>query len=294
MSESCPVCGKEYSENVKKCDVCGFADEQGINRGWPIAEDAQNWIDTVVKPYREQWEKEREDARKKEAEQQARPAGSGNYGGGSGYTPAPAKKTSVGTIIWGVVIVGLIWLAGQCIEKCNSKPKPAKPISTTVTQPTQPAPLIYKIGDRGPAGGIVFYDKGNYSDGWRYLEAAPLDLQKADWVGETMSSTWREIGSGKENTQKITAMAGTSYGAAQSCKAYILNGYNDWFLPSSEELNLLYRNLKNKNWGSFSNDWYWSSSEKDGNYAWAWNFKDGSRSYREKNNLTLVRPVRQF
>ena len=26
----------------------------------------------------------------------------------------------------------------------------------------------------GPTGGDVFYDKGNYSDGWRYLESAPV------------------------------------------------------------------------------------------------------------------------
>ena len=30
---------------------------------------------------------------------------------------------------------------------------------------------MYKIRDRGPAGGYVFYDKGNASDGWQYLEA---------------------------------------------------------------------------------------------------------------------------
>jgi len=32
----------------------------------------------------------------------------------------------------------------------------------------------YMIGETGPAGGIVFHDKGSYSDGPRYLEAAPV------------------------------------------------------------------------------------------------------------------------
>jgi hypothetical protein len=40
MKELCPVCNTEYSQNVTKCEVCGFADEFGINRKWPIAEDA--------------------------------------------------------------------------------------------------------------------------------------------------------------------------------------------------------------------------------------------------------------
>jgi hypothetical protein len=40
----------------------------------------------------------------------------------------------------------------------------------------------YKIGDTGPAGGIVFYDKGFVSDGWRYLEATPAGTEfTADW-----------------------------------------------------------------------------------------------------------------
>lgn len=34
----------------------------------------------------------------------------------------------------------------------------------------------YEIGDTGPADGLVFYDKGYYSDGWRFLEAAPEDI----------------------------------------------------------------------------------------------------------------------
>ena len=42
--------------------------------------------------------------------------------------------------------------------------------------------IDYKIGDEGPAGGVIFYDKGEYSDGWRYLEAAPADLVLLDGV----------------------------------------------------------------------------------------------------------------
>jgi len=31
--------------------------------------------------------------------------------------------------------------------------------------------VTYNLRDEGPAGGWVFYDKGSYSDGWRYMEA---------------------------------------------------------------------------------------------------------------------------
>jgi hypothetical protein len=47
------------------------------------------------------------------------------------------------------------------------------PFDETIRQTLQEkygkAVLGYQIGDIGPAGGIIFYDKGSYSDGWRYL-----------------------------------------------------------------------------------------------------------------------------
>ena len=58
MKELCPVCKTEYSQNVTKCEVCGFTDELGINRKWIIVKDAENWIDTVVKPYHMRWHKQ--------------------------------------------------------------------------------------------------------------------------------------------------------------------------------------------------------------------------------------------
>jgi hypothetical protein len=71
--------------------------------------------------------------------------------------------------------------------------------------------------------------------------------------------------------------------------------YDDWFLPSKDELDLMYRNLKKNNQGGFSLDYYWSSSEGSARFAWFQYFGSGnqfdnyarSREYR-------VRPVRAF
>ena len=53
---------------------------------------------------------------------------------------------------------------------------------------------VYKVGDTGPAGGIVFYDKGNNSGGWRYLEAAPEDSEKGNWGSNSVDGTKADIG----------------------------------------------------------------------------------------------------
>jgi len=57
MNEKCPVCETECENETTMCSVCGFADELGINRTWPIIEDANYWLETVVKPCKAVWEK---------------------------------------------------------------------------------------------------------------------------------------------------------------------------------------------------------------------------------------------
>ena len=160
----------------------------------------------------------------------------------------------------------------------------------------------YQIGDRGPAGGIVFYDKGVFSNGWRYLEAAPHDLGPVQWGAyqQTVGGTEAMVGSGKQNTDRIVAQlkkTGESNRAAQLCADYDVNGYKDWFLPSKDELNLMYQNLKQKGLGGFSNVWYWSSSEGDSNLAWRKYFSDGvplSNPNGNKATPNWVRAIRAF
>ena len=173
---------------------------------------------------------------------------------------------------------------------------------------------IYSIGDTGPAGGLVFYDKGFYSDGWRYLEAAPSDSEEEYIFGyyrpessNLTVGTACAIGSGKLNTERLVKYMdidskaysdrsgeGMKEYAARKCLDYEYGGYDDWFLPSKDELNLMYENLHRKGLGSFANGYYWSSSEYDAPYAWIQVFTDGVQSVDSLSSERRARPVRAF
>ena len=157
---------------------------------------------------------------------------------------------------------------------------PVQAVPPPTPPPPPPQPTTYKIGDRGPAGGIIFYDKGNNSDGWRYLEVASRDAGSVRWGTEdTISGTKVEIGTGKQNTQIIIDYmmeTGKNHPAAMVCRQYSQGGYSDWFLPSKAELNLMYWNLKQQGLGNLGSGWYWSSSHGGTYYAtWLQSFNDG-------------------
>ncbi len=62
--------------------------------------------------------------------------------------------------------------------------------------------------------------------------------------------------------------------AKNACSLLNRLGYDDWYLPSKEELNVLYIN-KDKI-GEF-NGWYWSATESSSRNAWIQNFKYGTQ-----------------
>jgi len=118
----------------------------------------------------------------------------------------------------------------------------------------------YAIGDTGPSGaGKVFY----ITDGGLHgLEAAPSDQSKSkEWsnVKTFIGTTGTAIGTGLANSNAIIAQAEHTSSAAKLCRDYAGGGMNDWFIPSKDELDLLY--AQDTAVGGFDLDGYWSSSE---------------------------------
>jgi hypothetical protein len=183
------------------------------------------------------------------------------------------------------------------------------PVQAVAPAP-EPPPVskAYKVGDTGPAGGLIFYDKGNNSGGWRYLEAAPEDIGSKLFASreDIIFKVERSVGSGKTNTQTIMREAnnrGGGFGwAVQACDALEVNGFDDWFLPSRDELHYMYGNLHMRGLGNFKNDRYWSSTFASyvglGNLSTCWNenFSNGEQGDHliYENPQFFVRAVRQF
>jgi hypothetical protein len=110
----------------------------------------------------------------------------------------------------------------------------------------------------------------------------------------TIGSTGTSIGTGLSNTNTIIASQGaiaTSY-AAGLARAYTGGGYNDWYLPSKDELNILYINKVAI--GGFAGVRYWSSTEAGNNFAWWQEFQYGGYLNSNKSNSYYVRAIRSF
>jgi hypothetical protein len=153
----------------------------------------------------------------------------------------------------------------------------------------------YTVGKNGPAGGIVFY----ITDGGLHgLEVAPIDLGSSGAVwgckGTSITGAYgTAVGEGAANTAAIVSGCIEPNIAAKLADNYTLNGYSDWFLPSKDELSLLYQ--KRFVVEGFDLWYYWSSSEINNLDSWSFYFPYvGSSSTDGKDSFLLVRPIRYF
>lgn len=157
--------------------------------------------------------------------------------------------------------------------------------------------------------------------------------------GELEEATWGEYGKdlpgarhfndGLANTQ---AMAEAGADLARWMLALDINGFADWYLPSRDELELLYRHFKpttETNWvyrpgenpssipmgypytaelpaqtqladfqadaaEAFSPEWYWSSTQYSPDTAWGQDFGAGYQGLGHKDGELRARAVRRF
>jgi hypothetical protein len=144
------------------------------------------------------------------------------------------------------------------------------------------------------------FDKLSSTGGWRYLDAAPKAAEQKLPYGDIHPGPGETgLGTGKKNTQTLVEKGRGSLIAAQFCNDLEYGGYDDWFLPSRDELELMYTNLKAKRLGEFSDTRYWSSTYHNGNYwgpIWV-DFSNGNRDtayFTGKTTPELFRAVRQF
>ena len=104
------------------------------------------------------------------------------------------------------------------------------------------------------------------------------------------------IGTGAQNTLDILTGCSKVRIAAKLATDYevIVDGatYYDWFLPSKNELAILY--LNNEAVGGFADGYYWSSSEDGNDGAWGQDFGNGDQGGYVKANTFRVRAVRAF
>jgi hypothetical protein len=169
---------------------------------------------------------------------------------------------------------------GQTLTFCDGVP---------TWGPCPEAPL--EIGDFHE-GGIVIYLDGNGGG----IVAAQVDQSIGTlWgcEGTNIAGTQLIVGSGLNNTEAIYVGCATAGTAARICYDLDYNGYTDWYLPSRDELNLLYTYKTEV--GGFGTGTYWSSTQATNNTAWIKSFSDGTSSSYFKNTMTYrVRAVRTF
>lgn len=168
-------------------------------------------------------------------------------------------------------------------------------------------PTTYSIGDFAQ-GGIVFWVDETGQHG---LVCAKEDQSASiEWnngVDTLVEAKGDGIGAGMMNTMLIIAKQGANSDnyAAGICAQLVVdvNGtkYGDWYLPSKDELSLMYLNKAVINTtaaanggSSFANFFYWSSTEFDNGTAWSQNFSNSNQTFYTKGGTDNVRAIRKF
>jgi hypothetical protein len=214
--------------------------------------------------------------------------------------------------------------------------------SSDVAKITLESSKPYDYGGPGPGGGTVFYvSTTGFNCGptltarCKYLEAAPSGWNTGSDPKRTWSNTTNQnitinnssspetatataIGSGYRNTRAIilqgnTDAATSAAALADSHTSRLL--YDDWYLPSKDELNQMCKWARGRTWTSdatlctggsintgpgaagFVESVYWTSSEQSADKARYQVFDSSANQFQGNKNFAsenYIRPIRAF
>jgi|GEM_PF-2205809 len=160
-------------------------------------------------------------------------------------------------------------------------------------------------------GGVIFHlwkDAQGVEHGLVVeLDNQPTNLplsSSSHIIGSTAQSTWN----GNGNSTAIANHFGGSAGVAAFCLNLVSAGYSDWYLPSIDEIRLLFINRfnvnqtiaaiqasSNPNALLIGESGLWSSTEKWGNSdAWYFWIAEGRSLATAKTGVIAARAIRKF
>ena len=177
----------------------------------------------------------------------------------------------------------------------------ARPYCSVDGQTYYGAEVTFKTtGYFGPGGGYVFYDKGDSTDGWRYLEVhpqvVPYNTSSSCYWGCNavfMSNTYPEIGKGLANTTHISNTCPAANCAAWLCESLVRGGQSDWFLGSRDEMYTAATALRSIN-VMLNNIWTSTEIDSDEVYEITYypSYHEVNTTYKTSNNNAY--PIRRF
>ncbi|MCC5938209.1 MAG: DUF1566 domain-containing protein [Lunatimonas sp.] len=173
-------------------------------------------------------------------------------------------------------------------------------------------PEIGETKEGGSVGYILRSSDPGYVEGEVHgiIVSPEVEVFESQWgcFGTAVTGTSTGVGTGKTNTELVIAFHdnlpdyynnptqcselndGTV--AAKLADLFNVNGYDDWYMPSREEMRILYENREAI--GGFVEEEYWSSCESNATNACVFSFVTGAAMSAPKHQRKKVRLIRYF
>lgn len=225
-----------------------------------------------------------------------------------------------GTVVSGS-FAGINWANGPFFIKTETDPAGGANYTITGTSQLLSVPYALYAANAGTVSGggnFTHYIGEEFGGGvifhlWKDAQGVEhgLIVDKTDlgtsqaWsnitqtaIGPAAQTNW----DGAHNSSAIVGQAGHTNSAAALCLNSNNGGQSDWYLPSIQEFNMLWNNYYTvarsltQIFGAseLSTALYWSSSEFDLGFAWAFDFFPGDIYASDKSGAHYVRAVRDF